>query len=391
MEFLKRTWAEVDLDILAHNFREIRNRLPDVTDIMAVVKADGYGHHDRFVALELQELGVRWFGVSNLDEALSLRRCGIEGKILILGTTPPEKAGVLAAENITQTILSLDYAHRLNKEAARRGATVEGHIKVDTGMRRIGFFVGDDCDPADEIVKVCALSNLSLKGIFSHFSSSDDLTPEGKAFTALQKQRFDDLVRRLEEKGVPFPLRHLQNSAGILNLDCDYELARAGLILYGMYGDTIPGRELDLRPVMSIRSTVAMVKTVEAGEPVSYSRTYTTAAPTRVATVPIGYADGYMRIFSNKASVLIRGKRAPIVGNVCMDQMMVDVSDIPDVVEGDLVTVVGRDGEEEITFDELASLAGTISYELICLVGKRVPRVCRKNGEVVAVFDYLDL
>ena len=194
MEFLKRTWAEVDLDILAHNYREIRNRLSGTTDMMAVVKADGYGHHDRFVALELQELGVRWFGVSNLDEALSLRRCGIEGKILILGTTPPEKAGVLAAENITQTILSLDYACRLSKEAAKRGATVEGHVKVDTGMRRIGFFVGDGYDPADEIAKACTLPGLSLKGIFSHFSSSDDLTPEGIAFTALQKQRFDSLV-----------------------------------------------------------------------------------------------------------------------------------------------------------------------------------------------------
>lgn len=391
MEFLKRTWAEVDLDVLAHNYREIRRRLPDVTDIMAVVKADGYGHHDSFTALELQELGVKWFGVSNLDEALSLRRCGVAGKILIFGTTPPEKAAVLATEDITQTILSADYARRLSGEAVKSGVTVEGHIKVDTGMRRIGFFVGDSCDPSDEIAQVCTLPGLDLRGIFSHFSSSDDLTSEGRAFTALQKQRFDGLIEELAEKGITFPLRHLQNSAGILNLDCSYELARAGLILYGMSGDTVPGRELDLRPVMTIRSTVAMVKTVEAGEPVSYSRTYTTAGPTRIATVPIGYADGYLRMFSNRASVLIRGKRAPIIGNVCMDQMMADVSDIPGVTEGDLVTVVGRDGEEEITFDELAALAGTISYELVCLVGKRVPRVCRKNGEVAAVFDYLDL
>lgn len=391
MEFLKRTWAEIDLDVLGHNYRVIRDRLPAGTEIMAVVKADGYGHHDRFAAMELQTLGVRWFGVSNLDEALSLRRCGVTGKILILGVTPPEKAGVLAAENITQTILSADYAARLSREAEKQGATVEGHIKVDTGMRRIGFFVGEGIDPAEEIEKVCALPGLSVQGIFSHFSSSDDLTPEGFAFTALQKERFDRLIGELQEKGITFPLRHLQNSAAILNLDCDYELARAGLILYGMTGDTVPGRELDLHPVMTLRSTVAMIKTVEAGEPVSYSRTYTTAAPTRVATVPIGYADGYLRMFSNRASVLIRGKRAPIIGNVCMDQMMVDVSHIPDAAEGDLVTVVGRDGEEEITFDELAALAGTISYELVCLVGKRVPRVCRKNGKVVDVFDYLDL
>ncbi|MBR6789418.1 MAG: alanine racemase [Oscillospiraceae bacterium] len=391
MEFLKRTWAEVDLDLLAHNYHRIRERLPEKTGILAVVKADGYGHHDRFAAMELQELGVNWFGVSNLDEALSLRRCGVTGKILILGITPPEKADVLAAENITQIILSADYAARLSREAQKHGVTVEGHIKVDTGMRRIGFFVGEGIDPAGEIAAVSKLPGLSVQGIFSHFSSSDDLTPEGFAFTALQKKRFDDLIVRLGERGVSFPLRHLQNSAAILNLDCDYELARAGLILYGMSGGTIPGRELDLKPVMSIRSTVAMVKTVEPGEPVSYSRTYTTSAPTRVATVPIGYADGYLRMFSNRASVLIRGQRAPIIGNVCMDQMMVDVSHIPDVTEGDLVTVVGRDGEEEITFDELAAIAGTISYELVCLVGKRVPRVCRKNGKVVDVFDYLDL
>ena len=391
MEFLKRTWAEIDLNALDHNYREIRNRLPAGTGIMAVVKADGYGHHDRFAALELQELGVEWFGVSNLEEALSLRRCGVTGRILILGFTPPEKADLLAAENITQTILSTDYAARLSAEAVKKGVTVEGHVKLDTGMRRIGFFVGPEDDPTEEIAAVCGLPGLSLNGIFSHFSSSDDLTPEGLAFTEQQRQRFDNVVEKLAHRGITFRLRHLQNSAGILNQNCNYELARAGLILYGMAVDALPGRELDLHPVMTLRSTVAMVKTIESGEPVSYSRTYTTPAPTKVATVPIGYADGYLRMFSNRASVLIRGKRAPIIGNVCMDQMMVDVSGIPDVTEGDRVTVVGRDGGEEITFDELAAIAGTINYELVCLVGKRVPRVCLKDGKVVDVFDYLDL
>ena len=203
-------------------------------------------------------------------------------------------------------------------------------------------------------------------------------------------RRCDELIAALAEKGLTFPLRHLQNSAGILNLDRQDELARAGLILYGLPVGTLPGREPSLKPVMSIRSTISMVKTVEPGEPVGYSRTYTTQEPTRIATVPIGYADGYLRLLSNRASMLVRGCRAPIVGNICMDQLMLDVSHIPEAKAGDLVTVVGRDGQEEITFDELAALAGTISYELVCLVGKRVPRVCRRGGKVVQVFDYLD-
>ena len=390
MEFFKRTWAEIDLDALQHNFQAIASRLPEKTRMMAVVKADAYGHCDRFVAGELQRLGVHWFGVSNLEEALSLRRCGIEGDILILGLTPPEKAGVLAAHRITQTVYSSDYAESLSKEAVRRQVTVCCHLKLDSGMRRIGFLIGEGQDPSDEILAVATLPGLSFTGIFSHFSSADDTTPEGQQFTALQMRRCDELIAALAEKGLTFPLRHLQNSAGILNLDRQDELARAGLILYGLPVGTLPGRELSLKPVMSIRSTISMVKTVEPGEPVGYSRTYTTQEPTRIATVPIGYADGYLRLLSNRASMLVRGCRAPIVGNICMDQLMLDVSHIPEAKAGDLVTVVGRDGQEEITFDELAALAGTISYELVCLVGKRVPRVCRRGGKVVQVFDYLD-
>lgn len=390
MDFFKRTWAEIDLDALEENYREIRRRLPEKTAVMAVVKADAYGHCDRFVAGELQRLGVKWFGVSNLEEALSLRRCGIQGSILILGLTPPEKADILAENHITQTVYSAEYAALLSAEAVRRQVVVEGHLKLDSGMRRIGFLIGEGEDPADEIEAVCQLPGLRLNGIFSHFSSSDDLTPEGRAFTALQQRRCDQLLQRLAERGICFPLRHLQNSAGIVNLDCGYELVRAGLILYGLPVAALPQRQLALKPVMSIRSIVSMVKPVAPGEPVSYCRTYTTQKITRVATVPIGYADGYLRLFSNRASVLIHGQRAPIIGNICMDQLMVDVSGIEGVETGDLVTVVGRDGDQEITFDELAALAGTISYELVCLVGKRVPRVCLKGGQTVGVFDYLD-
>ncbi len=389
MDFFKRTWAEIDLDALEGNYRAIRARVPEKTDIMAVVKADAYGHCDRFAARALAALGVGWFGVSNLEEALSLRSHGIDGEILVLGLTPPEKAGVLAAHNITQTVYSLLYAEGLSCEAVKQNVCVSCHLKVDTGMRRIGFQVGEGLDPVPEIEAACRLPGLIFGGIFSHFSSADDLTPAGQAFTALQKSRFDALTAQLAERGLDFPLRHLQNSAGIANLDADYELVRAGLILYGLPVDTLPGRALPLEPVMSIRSVVSMVKETAPGEPVSYGRTFTTQSPARLATIPIGYADGYLRLFSNRASVLIRGKRAPIVGNICMDQLIADVSAIPEAIAGDLVTVVGRDGGEEITFDELATLAGTINYELVCLVGKRVPRICRRGGEVVDVCDYL--
>ena len=388
MEFFKRTWAEINLDALACNARQIRETLPAGCEMLAVVKADAYGHGDRAVSLELQRMGVRWFGVSNLEEAAALRSAGITGEILIFGFTPPSCAGVLAARGITQAVFDPDYAKELNAAAEKAGVTVRGHLKIDTGMGRIGFA----CTDPEAAAAACRLPALKIEGVFSHFSSSDDPSEAGVAYTLAQREKFDHLVAELAARGISIPFRHLQNSAGIVSYpDAHYEAVRAGIILYGHPLDFLPGRSIALKPVMSLRSTVAMVKEVPAGACISYSRTFTAPRAMRVATIPVGYADGYLRAFSNRADVLIRGRRAPVIGNVCMDQLMVDVSHIPDVRVDDLVTLAGRDGEEEITFDELARIAGTIHYELLCLVGKRVPRVYLRGGKVVEVRDLQSL
>jgi alanine racemase len=390
MEFLKRTWAEIDLDALHHNIKEIRSVLPQDTGIIGVVKADAYGHGDGYIASELWGMGVRFFAVSNLEEALSLRQKEIGGDILILGVTPYTRAADLARWNITQTVYSTEYARALSASAVAAGVTIRCHIKLDTGMGRIGFVVRENLDPTDEIKAVAALPGLSIEGVFSHFSSADDITAAGEAYTDLQRQRFDRTVARLEQEGVRFRYRHLQNSAGIENeRDCRYNFVRAGIILYGMPVDTKEGCALDLHPLLSIRSVVSMVKRMPAGNSISYGRHYTTEEEIRIATIPIGYADGYLRCMSGKASVLIRGKRARVIGNVCMDQIMVDVTGIDGVCEGDIATIVGKDGGDCITFDELAGYADTISYELFCLIGKRVPRVYFRGGKEVGAVNYI--
>lgn len=390
MEFLKRTWAEIDLDALRENVKAIQSVLPENTGMIAVVKADAYGHGDHYIAAELEKMGIHFFAVSNLEEGLSLRRHGIEGDILVLGPTPWRRAADLASHNIIQTVHSLPYAEALSRQAEADGVQVRGHLKLDTGMGRIGFVVREDEDPRPEIRAVVALPGLKMEGIFSHFSSADDITGEGEAYTALQRERFDRTVKALEAEGIRFACHHLQNSAGIENeRDCRYDYVRAGIILYGMPVDTKEGCSLPLHPVLSIRSVVTMVKTLHGGNAVSYGRHYVTPGDQVIATVPIGYADGYLRCMTGKASVLIHGKRAKVIGSVCMDQIMVDVTGIPDVKEDDPVTIVGRDGEEEITFDELAGYAGTINYELVCLIGKRVPRVYYRNGEAVGTVNYL--
>lgn len=390
MEFLKRTWAEINLDALHQNISEIRNAIPADTGIIGVVKADAYGHGDWYIASELEKMGVNFFAVSNLEEALSLRRKEIGGDILILGVTPYSRASDLARNNITQAVYSSEYARKLSAEAVRAGVTIRCHIKLDTGMGRIGFVVRENLNPVEEIKAVAALPGLCIEGVFSHFSSADDITPEGIAYTELQQQRFDRTVDELEQAGIHFRCRHLQNSAGIENeRDCHYNYVRAGIILYGMPVDTKAGCALNLRPLLSIRSVVSMVKTLPAGNCISYGRHYITDGDRKIATIPIGYADGYLRCMSGRASVLIRGKRARVIGNVCMDQIMVDVTGIDGVAEGDIATIVGQDGEDSITFDELAGYADTISYELFCLIGKRVPRVYFKDGKEVGAVNYL--
>ncbi len=378
MAFLRRAWAEIHADALASNIISVRRCVGESVKIMAVVKADGYGHGDCAAARIFETHGADWFAVSNIQEALHLRQGGITKPILILGYTPPDQALTLYKESITQTVFSLEYAKELSSEAQKQNVTLDCHIKLDTGMSRLGFVCEEGCLDlsVSEISAATMLPGLKCDGVFTHFACADELTEEADRFTFLQFQRFLSAIDMLQKRGIAFSLRHCANSAATMRFpEMRMDMVRPGIILYGHS----PSKEcegiLRLFPAMELKTTVAMVKKLRGASPVSYGRTYCAAAGTTLATVPIGYADGYRRSHSNSGFMLVRGKRAPVVGTVCMDQLMLDVSEIEGVSSEDEVTVFGRDGENEITVEEIASAEGSIPYEVLCLVGKRVPRV----------------
>lgn len=390
-DFLKRTWAEIRLDAVEQNYRAVRRLVAESCRVMAVVKADAYGHGDVQVAKTLQEAGTDWFGVSNLEEAVRLRRAGITCPMLILSYTPPEEAARLAQFDITQTVISADYARRLNDAAAAAAVTVETHIKLDTGMSRVGFFYQDEqADSAviDEIETVYALPNLSVQGIFTHFAAADE--EDGEEFTRRQHALFTDAIARLEKRGVTFVLKHCCNSAATLRFaELHMDMVRPGIVLYGLAPSAFLRETVSLVPAMSLKTVVSQVKEIPVGTAVSYGRTYTAACAKTVATVPIGYADGYPRLLSNTAQMLVDGRRVPLVGRVCMDQCLLDVTEVPSVCEGMTVTVFGTDGDAALPVEEPAAAAGFINYELVCLVSKRVPRVFYQNGQTVEIQDYV--
>lgn len=389
MEFLKRTWSVIHLDRLDHNVKQIASRLPSGTRIMGVVKADGYGHGDKHIARELNSLGVDFLAVSNLEEALSLRRGGVDCDILILGFTPVSRVSDLYGSQITQAVFSLEYARQLNAECERQQVQVKTHIKIDTGMGRIGIVENGEHCAAEEVAEIYGLSNLECEGIFSHLSSADSLDEDSVAYTRMQVEGFHHTVAELEERGIHFACKHLQNSAGIAFLPEEhYDYVRAGIVLYGVApsGEEVP---FPLEPVMELKTVISLVKEIGPGMAVSYNRKFVSEHAMKIATVPIGYADGYPRLLSNRAEMLLKGKRVPVIGNICMDQLILDVTGIDDVKMGDVVTVVGTDGDETISFDELAEKIGTISYEMMCLIGRRVPRVYRKDGKTVAIVNYI--
>lgn len=392
MDYLKRSWSVVSLDALAHNVRAVQSLLSPGCKLMAVVKADAYGHGDKFVADLMVQLGASWFGVSNLEEALSLRTQGIYHPILIFGVTPPEHLAMLNEYNLTQTIYSMEYARRLHAAAEAANVDIGVHIKVDTGMSRLGFVLGNGfaAKAIEEILEVCELPRFHADGIFTHFACADELEEDAVAYTRMQFELFTNTLHVLERNGKRFALRHCCNSAGTINYpEMHLDMVRPGIILYGIApGPDCEGRA-DLRPAMELYSTVAQVKRIPAGTPVSYGRCYTAHRETVVATVAIGYADGYERELSNKARVLVRGQFAHVIGRVCMDQIMLDVTHIPGVSAGDLVTIVGWDGDHRLTFDEMAQLSGTIAYEKICLIGKRVPRIYRRGGKDVGMVHFV--
>lgn len=366
---LKRTWAAVSAAAVKENYGAVRRLVGDGCCIMATVKADGYGHGAVPMAKAFAEAGAEWLSVSNLSEATELRDAGLDLPMLILGYTPPEEAAVLAALGITQTVFDLDYAKQLSRIASAAGVTVKVHIKIDTGMSRLGFVYHDEGADLSDAIEACRLPGLDTEGVFTHFACAD---MEDEAPTRRQFALFSDAVRRLGEAGVTFRLRHCCNSAATLRFpEYHLDLVRPGLLLYGY----APFPTVDLRPAMTLKSVVAQVKRVPAGVPVSYGGTAVTERECVLATVPIGYADGLPRAASDKAVMLVGGGEARIVGRVCMDQCLLDVTGL-DVHSGDEVIVFGR----ALSAERLADSAGTIVYEILCRVGQRVPRTYSERG-----------
>ena len=375
----QRCWATVDLDRVAHNAAALRSNVGGV-GMLAAVKADGYGHGDVAVARRLEAEGVEWFGVSNIQEALRLRENGITRSLLILGPTPPEYAVELAKWDITQTVHSAFYAGELHAAARAAGVQLCVHLKIDTGMGRIGFQPED----IDTVAEVCRLPGFDARGIFTHFACSDGVTEEERAYTYRQYSLFVGVIKALEEQGITFALRHCCNSAAAIQYpEMALDMVRCGIAIYGLCPSPELKNTLDLRPAMEWHAVVTMVKELPAGSCLSYGRTFTTRRASRIATVGMGYADGYLRALGNRGAMLVRGQPARVAGRVCMDQLLLDVTDIDGAAPGDLVTVCGRDGAHTLELDDIAALCGTINYETACLVGKRVPRVYRQGGKLL--------
>ena len=376
------TYVTIDLDIIAANFRAIQKKAG--VPVMAVVKADAYGHGAIQVARHLQDQ-CAFFGVSSLLEALELRQSGLHTPILILGHTPPSAFSAAVREGIRPTIFRYEDAVALSEEAVRQGVCAPFHFAVDTGMSRIGF-QATEAD-ADICARIARLPGLSPEGLFSHFATADcaDLTEARK-----QAALFDAFDQMLRDRGVAVAIRHLDNSAGLINFSGHYEMVRAGIVTYGMYpSEEVPTALLKLKPALSWHSRVSHLKLLEPGRKISYGGTYVTSKPTMVATVPVGYADGYRRSLSNRFYVLIRGKKAPILGRICMDQMMVDVTDIPGVQLGDDVVLVGTHSDQVITMEQIAREADSFNYEFVCGISRRVPRFYYQDGKLVHQVHYL--
>jgi len=366
-----RVCAYIHKDAIIHNFNEIKKKA--AAELMPVIKADGYGHGALTFANIFKD-SVKYFAVATVEEALELRKNGIENRILILGIAFPELYEEAVRNSIILTVTSYDDAVKLSEEAKKAGKTALVHIAVDTGMSRIGFT--PDEKGAEEVLKISELSNIEIDGAFTHFATADE---EDGTFTHIQAERFKNFRQLLENQGVHINVYHQANSGTIMQYEnLHRDMVRPGIILYGLYpSNEVDKTALDLRPVMELISHIAYVKTVHKGDTISYGRTFIADREMRIATIPVGYADGYPRLLSNRGRVIINGKYAPIVGRVCMDQFMVDVTDIENVSAGDKVTLIGKQGDLCVSADEIASLTQTINYEVVCDISKRVPRVVK--------------
>lgn len=381
-----RVRADINLDAIYGNLQREKEILKPKTKLMVVIKADGYGHGAVPVAKYVDDIADA-YGVAIAREGAQLRRVGINKPILVLGWTHRQDNDILIENDITQTIFTYDMAKELSKSAMALGKKAKIHIKIDTGMSRIGF----DCseESVEEIVRISKLEGVNITGIFTHFARADETD---KKATVNQYNMFEDMVERLEKRGITFATKHVSNSAGIIDLpECNLDMVRSGISTYGLYPSAEVSKEnIFLEPAMSIKSCITYIKTLDKGMGVSYGGTFVTDRKTVVATIPVGYGDGYSRALSSKGRVLVNGQSAPIIGRVCMDQFMVDITDLEGVTLDSEVTLVGADGDECITVEEISAMAGSFNYEFVCMVGKRIPRVYYAGGKKVGTYDFDD-
>lgn len=379
----KRIYAKINLDNIAKNIGIVRKKVGDGTRLMGIVKADAYGHGAHEVSRLLCEIGVHDLGVATAGEAVDLRKSGINSRILILGHIFPEEFASVLKHDIDLTVFDVPSSEKLSDEAVKLGKKAGVYIKIDVGMGRLGF--QPDENGEEQIKKLFSLSGLNILGAFAHFPCADSAD---KTATEKQRQKFFDFTDKIICDGFPLPCRHIYNSAAAISLDGKHgDMVRCGIVTYGLY----PSDELNdvcaLYPAMELKSSISFVKDVPSGFTVSYGSTFVTDKPTKVATVTAGYSDGYPRYLSNKGEVLVHGIRCPIIGRVCMDQFMIDVTAVPDVKSGDEVTLVGTDGEETISIEDISDPDARFNYETVCLINKRVPRVYVKNGEIIKIED----
>ncbi len=382
---IRPIWEEINLDNLAHNMREIR-RISNAQEIFPAIKADAYGHGAIESANVLLENGADGFSVAVISEAVELRKAGIGAPILILGFTSPTLINEVIKYDIQQTVYSLDYAKTLSEAANEKNKIIKIHICIDTGMGRIGFLPDDKS--IEDVYKISKLPNISIEGIFSHFSSADEFD---KNYTYNQLNKFNEFYDNLIKKGLIIRRRHISNSASIIDLsNLDFEAVRPGIILYGYYPSIEVNKDkIDIKPVMELKTNVVHIKEVPKGSYIGYGRKYKTKKKSLIATLPVGYADGYTRMLFNKGKVIVKEEYAPVAGKICMDQCMIDVTHINDVKVGDEVVLIGRKNDKKIDADDIAEWIGTINYEVLCMISKRVPRIYYKNGEVIKVRNYI--
>lgn len=385
LDEVRPVWAEINLANLAHNMREVKRCVKEGVLITAVVKANAYGHGSIYAAKTFLKNGADRLAVATLSEAIELRKGGIDAPILILGYTPISQYSLVIEHDIIQAIYNLEGAVAFSKAAERLNKTGSIHIKIDSGMGRIGFLPTDDA--VNDIIEISKLSNVEIEGIFTHFATADEAD---KSYTNLQYDRFMSVVNKLEKKGLSIPIKHVSNSAAIIDLPhFNLNMVRAGIMLYGYYPSNEVNKDrVQLIPAMTLKAKISNIKTVPQNTGISYGHIFVTQRESKIATIPIGYGDGFTRMLSSKIEASVNGKRVPIVGRICMDQCMLDVTEIDDVKIGDEVVLFGYE-KGSLNADDIAEKLNTISYEILCMVGRRVPRVYVQDGDIIGVDDYL--